>query len=85
MRPHRPRRDAGAPSPFCHAQDPRSPAAHLDGHAVGTLAARTGVRRVLLTHLLMGFSPEKTIASVRRSYGGPVEPVQPGDSFTIEG
>ncbi len=57
--------------------------AHLDGPAVGDLASRTGVRRVLLTHLLMGFDEDETIASVRRSYGGPVELVQPGDRFTI--
>jgi ribonuclease BN (tRNA processing enzyme) len=37
--------------------------AHLDGPAVGALAARSGAGRVLLTHLLMGYDPEATIAS----------------------
>ncbi|HET7722404.1 MAG TPA: MBL fold metallo-hydrolase, partial [Acidimicrobiales bacterium] len=39
-------------------------AAHLDGPAVGRLAARTGAGRVLLTHLQMGYDPQATIASV---------------------
>jgi ribonuclease BN (tRNA processing enzyme) len=57
--------------------------AHLDGPAVGDLATRTGVRRVLLTHLLMGFDPDETIASVQRSYRGPVVLVDPGDRFIV--
>jgi ribonuclease BN (tRNA processing enzyme) len=58
-------------------------AMHLDGPAVGELAARTRVGRVLLTHLQMGFDPEETVASVRARYDGPVELVEPGASFTI--
>ena len=60
-------------------------AGHLDGPAVGELAARTHPGRVLLTHLQMGFDPAATIASVRRVYEGPVDLVEPGDRFTIEG
>ena len=59
-------------------------AAHLDGPSVGRLASRTGVRRVLLTHLLMGFDPGETVASVRRAFDGPVRLVAPGDQFTVE-
>ena len=51
---------------------------HLDGPAVGALAASTGVGRVLLTHLQMGFDPDATLASVRAAYDGPVEFVWPG-------
>jgi ribonuclease BN (tRNA processing enzyme) len=58
-------------------------AMHLDGPAVGDLAAASGAGRVLLTHLQMGFDPEATVASVRERYAGPVELVQPGSSFTI--
>ena len=58
-------------------------ALHLDGPAVGELAARSGVGRVLLTHLQMGFDPDATVASVRALYEGPVELVYPGSSFTI--
>jgi ribonuclease BN (tRNA processing enzyme) len=59
-------------------------AGHLDGPAVGGLAARTEAGRVLLTHLQMGFDPGATIESVRHSYRGPVELVEPGGRFTIE-
>ncbi|HEY4190111.1 MAG TPA: MBL fold metallo-hydrolase [Candidatus Limnocylindrales bacterium] len=51
---------------------------HLDGPAVGGLAASTGVGRVLLTHLQMGFDPDDTLASVKAAYDGPVEFVWPG-------
>lgn len=53
-------------------------AMHLDGPMVGELAARTGVGRVLLTHLQMGFDRDATIASVRARFDGPVDLVDPG-------
>jgi ribonuclease BN (tRNA processing enzyme) len=53
-------------------------AAHLDGPAVGDLAAESGVGRVLLTHLLMGRDPAATIRSVGQRFGGPVDLVEPG-------
>jgi ribonuclease BN (tRNA processing enzyme) len=58
-------------------------AAHLDGPTVGELASRTGVARVLLTHLLMGFDPDETVASVRAAFDGPAELVEPGDRFIV--
>ena len=58
-------------------------AAHLDGPAVGQLAARTGVGQVLLTHILMGLDEDETIAAVHRAYDGPVAFVQPGDRYAI--
>lgn len=60
-------------------------AAHLDGPGVGELAARSGVARVLLTHLLMEFDPDETIASVRRAFSGSISFVRPGDQFTVRG
>ena len=60
-------------------------ASHLDGPLVGALAARAGAARVLLTHMLMEFDVEQTIASVRRAFAGPVTFVQPGDRFSIPG
>jgi ribonuclease BN (tRNA processing enzyme) len=56
---------------------------HLDGPAVGALAAAAGVGRVLLTHLQMGFDPGATLASVRTEYDGPVEFVWPGSQIEI--
>jgi ribonuclease BN (tRNA processing enzyme) len=56
---------------------------HLDGPAVGRLAASTGVARVLLTHLQMGFDPDETIASVSAEFGGPVSFVWPGSQLEL--
>lgn len=53
-------------------------ASHLDGPAVGAIAAATGAGRVLLTHLLMGHDPIETVRSVRDLFTGPVELVAPG-------
>ena len=60
-------------------------AAHLDGPAVGALAARSGAGRVLLTHLQMGFDEGATIDSVRAAYDGPVALVWPGERYVIGG
>jgi ribonuclease BN (tRNA processing enzyme) len=60
-------------------------AAHLDGPAVGSLAARAKAGAVLLTHLQMGFDPAATIESVERRYHGPVRLVAPGDRQIIGG
>jgi ribonuclease BN (tRNA processing enzyme) len=58
-------------------------AVHLDGPAVGALAARSGAGRVLLTHIQMGFDPSATLASVAAHFDGPVEFVEPGARFLI--
>jgi ribonuclease BN (tRNA processing enzyme) len=58
---------------------------HLDGPAVGALAARTSVGAVLLTHLQMGYDEAATIDSVLDAFGGPVTLVSPGDRFVIGG
>jgi ribonuclease BN (tRNA processing enzyme) len=56
---------------------------HLDGPAVGRLAAATRSGRLLLTHILMGHDLDATIASVRAAYDGPVEFVWPGTSLEL--
>jgi ribonuclease BN (tRNA processing enzyme) len=56
---------------------------HLDGPAVGELARASGVGRVLLTHLQMGFDEAATIASVSRRFDGPVALVSPGMQLTV--
>jgi ribonuclease BN (tRNA processing enzyme) len=58
-------------------------AQHLDGPAVGELAAMTGTRQVLLTHLQMGFDHDATIASVRDRFDGPIRIVDPGDRIEL--
>ena len=52
---------------------------HLDGPAVGELAAATRPGRVLLTHLQMRRDPEATVASVRAVFDGPVSLVADGE------
>jgi ribonuclease BN (tRNA processing enzyme) len=53
-------------------------AEHLDGPAVGGLAARGRAGRVLLTHIQMGYDPDAALAAVRSRFDGPVEFVAPG-------
>jgi len=61
------------------------PDLHLDGAAVGRLAAETRVSQVLLTHLQMNRDPAATLAAVRAEYGGQVSLVSDGDRVTIGG
>ncbi len=56
---------------------------HLDGPAVGRLAAATDAGRVLLTHLQMGFDAQDTIASARAEFAGPVDFVWPGTQVDL--
>ena len=56
---------------------------HLDGPAVGGLAAATRPARVLLTHLQMRRDQAATIAAVRASYDGPVALVADGDTWPV--
>ena len=56
---------------------------HLDGPAVGELAAATRPSRVLLTHLQMRRDPAATVAAVRTRYAGPVTLVTDGDAFAV--
>jgi ribonuclease BN (tRNA processing enzyme) len=58
-------------------------ALHLDGPAVGRLAAGTEPSRVLLTHIQMGFDRTATVDAVRAAFGGDVEVVDPGYVTTI--
>jgi ribonuclease BN (tRNA processing enzyme) len=53
-------------------------ALHLDGPAVGGLAADARAGKVLLTHLQMGYDPQAAIAAVRARFAGPVDLVAPG-------
>jgi len=56
---------------------------HLDGPAVGELAAATEPSRVLLTHLQMRRDPAATLAAVRARYAGPVTLVADGDRIPL--
>jgi len=56
---------------------------HLDAPAVGSLANATAPGRVLLTHIHMGLDRDATVASVKTRFDGPVQLVNPGDSFQV--
>ena len=58
-------------------------ALHLDGPAVGWLAAATRPARVLLTHLQLRRDAEATLTAVRARYEGPVTFVRDGDRLVI--
>ncbi len=60
-----------------------APDVHLDGLAVGSLAATSGPARVLLTHLQMQRDAEATLREVRAQYGGPVDFVRDGDVIPL--
>jgi ribonuclease BN (tRNA processing enzyme) len=59
------------------------PDLHLDGTAVGRLAADTGASQVLLTHLQLNRDPAATLAAVRALHTGPVSLVRDGDRVAI--
>jgi ribonuclease BN (tRNA processing enzyme) len=61
------------------------PDLHLDGAAVGRLAAETGVSQLLLTHLQMNRDPAATLAAARAEYSGRVSLVSDGDRISITG
>jgi ribonuclease BN (tRNA processing enzyme) len=71
-----------AEASFGPAQVPEG-AFHLNGPAVGRLAAATKASRVLLTHIQMGFDRTATVEAVRAAFPGEVELVDPGYVTTI--
>jgi ribonuclease BN (tRNA processing enzyme) len=56
---------------------------HLDGRAVGELAAATNPGRILLTHVLAGRDLAATTASIRERWEGPLAFVWPGDALDV--
>lgn len=58
-------------------------ALHLDGGCAGRLAARTGARELLLTHLLDWRVADETIAAARLAFDGPIRLVSPGDRVAL--
>jgi ribonuclease BN (tRNA processing enzyme) len=51
---------------------------HLTGRRAGEVAARTGVRRLVLTHLPPWNEPGRALAEAREVYAGPLELARPG-------
>ncbi len=58
--------------------DDNPPDLHLTGTDCGEVAARSGVRRLVLTHIPPWFTPETALDEARSAYDGPVELARPG-------
>jgi ribonuclease BN (tRNA processing enzyme) len=56
---------------------------HLDGSAVGRVAAAGGASRILLTHVLGGVDLETALAAVAAESAAPARFVWPGDQLEI--
>jgi ribonuclease BN (tRNA processing enzyme) len=62
---------------FTHGKED-IPDLHLTGRQAGQLAARAGVRRLVLTHIPPWTDPERNLADAAEVYPGPVELAHPG-------
>jgi len=56
---------------------------HLTGARAGQVAARTGARRLVLTHLALWNDPEVSLAEARREYAGPLDVTTPGAVYEL--
>jgi ribonuclease BN (tRNA processing enzyme) len=56
---------------------------HLNGRQAGLLAAESGTRRLVLTHIPPWTDPERNRADAAGAYSGPVELARPGAVYRI--
>lgn len=57
---------------------------HLTGRQAGEYAAKAGTGRLLLTHLVQRWGDrDQTRTEAQSVYSGPIEVVEPGDTYTI--
>ncbi|MGV9822313.1 cyclic nucleotide-degrading phosphodiesterase [Nocardia xishanensis] len=68
---------------WTHDPANRPPGIHLSGTEAGQIAARAGVKELLLTHIPPWTSREDVIAEAKAEFTGPVHAVAPGESFDI--
>jgi len=71
-----------AEASWTHSPD-RPADLHLSGQDAGTVAAKAGVRRLLLTHVPPWTSADAVLAEARTVFDGPVELVAAGRSYRI--
>ena len=78
---------SGADAFLCEASWPDAPdrpgGLHLSGREAGEHAARAGVGRLLLTHLMPWADPEAMLAEAREAYDGPLEVVRSGAAYEV--
>ncbi|RMI32563.1 cyclic nucleotide-degrading phosphodiesterase [Nocardia stercoris] len=72
-----------AEASWTHDPDNRPPGIHLSGTEAGMIAARAGVRELLLTHIPPWTSREDVIAEAKAQFDGPVHAVSPGEVIDI--
>jgi ribonuclease BN (tRNA processing enzyme) len=59
------------------------PGIHLTGREAGEHATKAGAKRLLLTHLMPFYDPQAMLAEAKETYGGVLELVQAGSSYTV--
>jgi ribonuclease BN (tRNA processing enzyme) len=63
---------------------PNPPGLHMTGREAGEAAAKAGVARLLLTHLVTAWGSEaQTLAEASGAYAGPLEIVRPGARYQL--
>lgn len=66
------------------ASENNPPGLHLTGRDAGEAAAKAGVERLLLTHLVPAWGDERTtLDEARSAFSGPIEVVRPGITYDI--
>lgn len=64
--------------------EPHPPDLHLTGREAGEAAAKAGVGRLLLTHLVTAWGSEAaTYAAARSVFAGPIDIVRPGSRYDL--
>jgi ribonuclease BN (tRNA processing enzyme) len=63
--------------------DDNPPDLHLTGADGGELAARAGVRRLVLTHVPPWYDPQNALAEATASYAGPIDLAHPGATYHV--
>ena len=67
---------------FVHGED-NPPAMHLTGREAGETATRSGVARVVLTHVPPWHEAADALTEAREVYDGPVELATPGATYDV--
>lgn len=65
------------------SSDVNPPDLHLTGTDCGEVAARAGVRRLVLTHVPPWHDPQDALAEAVAAYAGPVELARPGATYEL--
>ena len=65
------------------AQDDNPPGIHLTGSDCGEVAARRGVRYLLLTHIPPWFDPQGALGEARKRYDGPCDLARAGAVYDL--